>query len=454
MKKLAKIYHILLTLTFLQLGACGPGSATQGSQVPSVQSTTPALTPSRTPAQILSPASTGIPPTPMPAASLVPIAKGADIRIDSWAPDGLWLALWLWTSNDQAAGLAPPGKLVFLNPHTDEVCEYADFVFSENYPMVFWQQDGRAAVYHTDSYWIGLPCQEFVPVQVEEIEFPAPPDESHSPKGTFRAHTKIQGSEGGWVKLTTTITNSTTGQEEDRVKWEIDERLGTWDEYLGGKWVTDDFFLIHETRDRGPLLVQVGGETIQVAPDLFGVPAPIIPQDSPDWVNLRAVGTSGNDGDLYHILLHGVGNEALFPPVRLFHSETGEVETLPYTHLWHPGFTTDGRWVLLDAHPDIGGYESNALWIRPVDPPGSQMRLFAEGTSWSAWSPAQAEIAFGWAGEFTVFRFPSGETINTWTTGEYSNYQLVWSPSGDFLATSGNIPGEYDAATFVADVRE
>jgi hypothetical protein len=390
----------------------------------------------------------------VPAASLEPIAKGADVRIDSWAPDGLWLGLWLWTPNDQAAGIAPPGKLIFLNPHTNEICEYADFVFSEYYPQVFWQPDGRAVIYHTDSYWIGFPCLDFVPVQAEDIQIPSPPDESHSPEGTYRAETNIQDSDGEWLKLTTTITNNTTGQEENRVDWQIDVRLGSSDEYLGGKWLTDDLFLIYETRAKGPLLIQAGGEIIQVAPDLFGVPAPEIPQDSWNWVNLRAFAASVDNDDLYHILLHGIGSEARFPPVRLFHSDTGEVETLPYTHLWYPGFTPDGRWVLLDAHPDIDGYESNALWVRPVDPPSSQMRLFAEGTYLSALSPTQSEIACGWTGKFTVFRFPDGETVNTWTTGEYSNSRLVWSPSGDFLATSGNIPGEYDAAIFVVDVRE
>jgi hypothetical protein len=349
----------------------------------------------------------------------------------------------------------PPGKLIFLNPHSDEICEYADFVLSEYKPRIYWQPDGRAAVYHTDSYWIGFPCQDFVPVQVEEIEFLEPPDETQSPEGTFRAETILQDSQGGWDKLTTTITNNTTGQEENRVDWEIDVKLGSWDEYLGGKWVTDNLFLIYETRDKGPLLIQAGGEIIQVAPDLFGVPAPIIPQDSDNWFNLRAFAASVDNDDLYHILLHGgSGSDALFPPVRLFHSDTREVETLPYTHLWHPGFTPDGRWVLLDSRPIDDGYESYALWIRPVDPPSSQMRLFAEGTLCSGWSPTQSEIAFGWTGEFTVFRFPDGETVNTWATGEYSNCHLVWSPTGDFLATTGNIPGEYDAAIFVVEVKE
>ena len=110
--------------------------------------------------------------------------------------------------------------------------------------------------------------------------------------------------------------------------------------------------------------------------------------------------------------------------------------------------------MLLDAHPDIGGYESYALMTRPVDPPGSPMRLLAEGTAWAAWAPNQSEIAFGYAGTFTVLRFPNGEPVHTWTTGEYSNSQLIWSPTGAFLATAGNIPGAYEAALFVANARE
>jgi hypothetical protein len=344
---------------------------------------------------------------------------------------------------------------MFLNPHTGESCEYTDFLMSERYPRLFWQPDGRVALYHTDSYWIAFPCQEFLPVQVEALQILQPPDESNSPEGTYRAETHLQNSDGRWAKLATTITDNATGQVANRVDWEIDVRLGDWDQYLGGMWVTDDLFLIHETRGKGPLLIQAGAEIVQVVPDLFGLPATEMQPDSTGWFTLRASAASVENDDLYHILLHGgAGNEALFPPVRLFHSDSGEVETLPYAHLWYPGFSADGRWVLMDSRPDIGGYESYALWIRPLDPPGSPIRPFAEGTLQSAPSPSQSEMVFGWTGKFTLFRFPTGESVRTWTTGDYSNSYFAWSPSGDFLATSGNIPGEYDAAIFVVDVRE
>ncbi|NIS67675.1 MAG: hypothetical protein GTO12_01595 [Proteobacteria bacterium] len=451
MKRFLKIHHFLFTLTFLLLEACGPGNAAQTSQVPSIQSTTPTTTPIRTPTQPLSPTSTSIPQTATQDTSIEPIAQGAEIRIDSWAPDGLWLGFWLWTPEDMAADpQAPPGKLIFLNPRTDETCEYGHFEFSEHSPDISWQPDGRAAVSATDSYWIGFPCQDFVPTQAEEIEILGPPDETQSPDGTFRVETIIQDPVDGWVKHTTTITNSATGRVENRVDWELDERLGCCG--LGGEWVTDDLFLIYETRSQGPLLIQAGGEVVRVAPDLFGVPATEIPQDSWDWVNQQAIAASVDHDDLYHILLHATGDEASFPPVLLFHSVTGEVETLPYTHLWHPGFTPDGRWVLLQRPNTFGG--DIALWIRPVDPPGSPVRLIAEGTIYSALSPSQSAIAFGHAGEFTVLRFPDGESVNTWTTGEYSNHRLIWSPTGDFLATSGNIPEAYDAALFVVEVWE
>lgn len=476
MNRFLKIHHILFTLTFLSLEACGPGNAAQTSQMPPVQNTIPVTSgftlspspsfsptpisnpttmPSRTPTQTLSPTDTSPLTTSLPTNSLEPITKGAQLRIDSWAPDGVWFGLWLWTPEDLAGDYAaPPGKLIFYNPRTGEICEYADFVFSEQTPEIYWQPDGRAAIYQTDSYWIGFPCQDFVPVQFEEIEFLEPPDEAQSPEGTFRAKTVLKDSKGGWLKWTTTITNNNSGLEENRVDWEIDERLGSTDKYLGGKWVTDDLFLIYETRAQGPLLIQARGEIIQVAPDLFGVPAPIIPQDSSDWVSLRAFAASVDNDDLYHILLQGVGGEARFPPVRLYHSDSGEVETLPYTDLWHPGFTLDGRWVLLDSHPNISGYESYALVIRRVDPPGSPVRQFAEGTYNSAWSPTQSEIAFGWRGKFTVFRFPDGQAVSSWTTGQYSNFRLVWSPTADFLAVESAIPGAFEAALFVVNVRE
>jgi len=443
---------LVIAVVYLLLTACGAAEETQievptNTPIPPTQTYTP-VPPSPTAT------STSIPPTPLPDTLIEPIIKGTDIGIDSWSPDGTWLSFWLWTEG--ANGLAPPNKLIFLNPHSDEICEYAEFVISE-YPRqeIFWQPDGRAAVYLSDSYWLGFPCEDFIPVQAEEVVLPPSQVGSQSPQGTYRAETILLSSEqGGWEQLRTTITNNSTGRIENRVDWQIDARLGSWEKYLGGQWIMDDLFLIYETRDQGPLLIQPGVDILQVAPDLFGVQVPNFPIDEDDWFSLRAFAAAVENDDHYHILLHGVGVEAQIPQVRLFHSETGTVETLPYKDLWHPGFSPDGGWVLLDSSPKIGGHQSYALMIRPVDPPDSQMREFAKGTYIAAWSPSQSEIAFGWMGEGTVFRFPDGEPVRTWTTGEYSNYPLVWSPTGDFLAVTGNISGEYNAALFVIDIRE
>lgn len=454
MKRFKKINIIVISLTILLLVACGPQNPVQESQEPMVETATTIPIPTKTQVPTLALTSTISVPTPVPPISLEPVTSAAYVQIDSWSPDNLWLASWLWMPENMAPGIAPPGKLVFFNSQTDEICEFPDLVISENYPEIFWQADGHAVVFHTNRYWGGLPCQDLDPVNVNEIELAEAPEEIRSPNGTFRAETVFRGSDGGFDRLTTIIRNDATGQEMNRVNWEIDTRLGSWTEYLGGNWVTDDLFLIHETRNQGPLLIQAGGEIVQVAPDLFDVPAPTTPQDSYDWVSLRAVGSSVDNEDLYHILLIGVGNEELFPKVLLFHSDSDEVETLPYKHLWNPGLSPDGQWVLLDSRPDIDGYESNAYYLRSADPSGSQMRLFAEGSSWSAWSPDQSEIVFGWTGEFIVFQFPSGDALNTWRTGEYSSNQFVWSPNGHFLATSGNIPGKPGAALFVAAIGE
>ncbi len=107
-----------------------------------------------------------------------------------------------------------------------------------------------------------------------------------------------------------------------------------------------------------------------VLPQMLHVIHKVRPEDAMDLTNLGALAASVEHGGIYHFLLHGVGNEADFPKVRLLHSDTGEVETSTYTHLWHPAFTPDGRWVLLQRPNTFGG--DIALWIRPLDPAGSQ----------------------------------------------------------------------------------
>lgn len=391
---------------------------------------------------------------PKPSASAIPIGpnylkdQGADLRIDKWSTNGHWLAYWLSEQEDLTSPSfpAPLGKLHFLNSQTGEICEHPSLVSSEYGSQIIWQPDDRAVVYSEDAYWRGLPCEDFTSIPTSEIIFPEIPDPSLSPNGSYQAWTEVRENTELVIKATTRIVNVSTGETKNSVDWEINQGEGELE--LGGEWITEDLFLIYQTREQGPLLIQVGAEVIQIAPELFGVPG-IVHADPNRLVGLQAYASSVDSTNAYHILLFGIGVEAYFPPVRLYHSETGEVEELSYTHIWHRGFSLDGQWVLLDSRSDQDDYESYALWIRPVDPPGSELQLIEEGTYLSSWSPDQNKLAFGWVGSFSVLTFPAGEEIASWETGEYTISNLVWSPQGDFLAAVGNIPGEFDSVLFV-----
>jgi hypothetical protein len=122
---------------------------------------------------------------------------------------------------------------------------------------------------------------------------------------------------------------------------------------------------------------------------------------------------------------------------------------MPFRDLWFPSFSSDGRWLLLDEHPIQDGVESHALWIRPVDPPGSEVRFFAAGSIPAAWSPDGSRIAFLQPDSVSVYEFPEGDRLSSWGTGVYEPQSQSWSPQGGSLAVLGGVPGEWQQALFV-----
>jgi hypothetical protein len=156
----------------------------------------------------------------------------------------------------------------------------------------------------------------------------------------------------------------------------------------GGEWIRDDLFLIWRTSDRGPLLLGTDGSVIEIAPELFGAPA--VPETTPGEEYMWAADGISDDSGNYHLVLYGSGVESAFPPVQLYHSETGQVEALEFTHVWEPTFSPDGRWLLL-MESRVGSDQMTTpyLWARQVDPAGSASggggRIVLHGLGWRAW---------------------------------------------------------------------
>ncbi len=340
-------------------------------------------TPVATSDDLSDPATTTSPATSaeLPEIQIKPLATAGRISFLGWSPDGESIAYLEHRPEDLAAmSPFPPGALKFLNASIGQVCD-SNLVFPEGgynrAGQINWTSDGGLLVRTSDSLMQGKPCGRFSSVTDQPFATVTAPDLSLSPGGGYRARTEVDGS-GGILNLTTTILNVQTGQALNRVEWCIDERLG--DLGLGGEWLTEELFLIYETLDQGPLLVMAGQGVSPIALELFGL-TDIPSMLGPEEFNLSARGSVVTGTQTYHLILAGVGIESNFPPIKLYHSETGQVEELPFKYTGWPVFSPDGRWLVLDARPIRDGYESSELRLRPVDPVGSDARRLTSGDS-------------------------------------------------------------------------
>lgn len=402
------------------------------------------------------PSPTPVPLQPSPTPTLAPagapqepVETAAAVRLASWSPGGEWLAYWGSTADDVSGDFypSPPGELNFWNARSGQTCKYTELVATdENHRLDWLAEDEALAVVNGGSFQ-GEPCAgDFVPAQGTPQAGPVA-DPALSPGEEYRAETMVQEQSAGILRLRTNLLALPDIQVINSVEWQIDERLGALG--LGGEWLAGNQFLIFETLGEGPLLATVSGQMVPIARDLFGIQA--LPSLlGPEGYNLRADGAAmdGTD-DVYHLALYGVGSEAGFPPVRFYHSETGEVEEMPFQHLWSPAFSPDGAWLLLEEHTFQDGNERRALWTRPVDPPGSPVQPYPAG--WPvAWSPDWTRAAVVHDRQVSIYTFPGGQPLGDWSTGRYSAQELRWAPDGRSLAVPAAVPeAAWQQALFV-----
>jgi hypothetical protein len=234
------------------------------------------------------------------------------------------------------------------------------------------------------------------------------------------------------------------------VEWRIDQRLGDYTDFLGGEWLFEDQFLIYETLDEGPLLIRVGETSVRVAPALFGQPD-LSNCDGNVCETSWGVRAQAKDGH-YHLLMFPVGVEPETPSLWLYHSETGEVEALPFRYFRQ--FSPDGQWLILDEAPTLEGYQSTALWARPIDPAGGEARfLFGNvpfHSPYPLWSDGWDKVVVNEPeGRLAAYTFPASEKLGGWQSDGYELMPLAWSPDEGWLAVRGYIPGEPGEVLFV-----
>ncbi len=389
-------------------------------------------------------------PTLPPAVPLAatPLATAPAIRFAGWSPDSRWVAYWMSLQEDVdnylSSGVSgfPAGTLHFTDVDTGESCAAPASVTRDPESRVQWSAEGAVMLFTPDGVLTGSPCQtdpyttssDYTPSDEQEL------DSALSPEGRYRAATVLQSSDGGILTFETTITTHDDVQLLQRATWQIDQRLGEYG--LGGEWISRNQFLIYETLSAGPLLVGADEGVIAVATELFGL------QDIPsilgdEGYGLRAVAAPSLEPDAFHLLLTGVGLEENHPAVMLYHANSGVMETLPYRAMWWTPFSADGEWLLMDERPEIGGYESHAIWIRPVQDVGGEWQLLAAGVDSALWNADWTEMAFHDDAIVTWQTFPEAESIGRWDTSPFWTYPVVWSPDGRFLVTEGAVPGQW-----------
>jgi hypothetical protein len=339
-----------------------------------------------------------------------------------------------------------------LNAYTAETCQYAN---GNEDGLQFnlwhdWLPDGRLMTLNRKGELVALdhPCQGQSLSLLSDAEAEPPclvtnPDSNQtcSPGGSRLAETM----EARPI-FTTTVVNTASGEIEAMVTWT--NGSGGIGHIGGPQWLAEDRFIIHAT-DEGPLMVTLG-EGVQVAPiasTFFGLSGAV-------HQYAEAVMVAGTQS--FHGLLHDYGSDYTSSNNWLYHSESGEVEALPFT--W-ADLSPDGRWLDLQRNVDVEGYERYERWLRSVDPAEAEARQFLtvddqNNPGWSAdWQlvavASPHDPAPGSMVTISAHHMPDGAVLHTWPVGAYGFSQLLWSPDSHFLAAIGNVPQELRAALFL-----
>jgi len=254
--------------------------------------------------------------------------------------------------------------------------------------------------------------------------------------------------------VVTTITDLTTGQIIATVSYDSSYA----DAWRGGpQWLNNEAYLIPPAIDEGILYVSLpDGKVGNLVTDFLGLdPAYVLQYRSVFSQVDPATGA-------YHLLLKWEGGPTPLP-LLLYHSELDEIETLPFYGAWGiysgiPGIFPDGEWLLLsDPVGDEPSLEkSGGVWLRPVDPPGSEAIQLYEGKMSPAdngLSLVSQRMAFVNNGKVVyLLSFPDGVFLSRWSARGYDSLQpAAWSPDGSRLAAWGLNDASGQTALFVVE---
>jgi Tol biopolymer transport system component len=193
--------------------------------------------------------------------------------------------------------------------------------------------------------------------------------------------------------------------------------------------------------NQGPLLITIDEGIIQVVPELVQMTFDL---DCSCDVWLASSGSLIEGSKDYHLLIYGVGLEAEFPQIRLYHSENGAVEELPFRY--QDGFSQDGKWILLykETFNTQSRRPIRQYALRSVDPLGSEITYLTDQARGSLfpmpWSPDGAKFALTTWDGILVYSLPEAELSGTWDLGNFYALEGLWSPDGARIALRGAQP--------------
>ena len=222
-----------------------------------------------------------------------------------------------------------------------------------------------------DQVLAGRPCETFAPASADEILALDHTDPSFSPDGRYQVVFQRGAGNSQGVEATIELKEVASGKVLSKTTFTDLPRGGA---NLPGSWLDPSHFLITATGDQGPLLISPGQPVIQIAAEFFHLP--LRPGDGTydAWIAIKTV--TANPAQ-FHLMLSGTtGNsgQRVKNPLQLYHSESGQVETLPYLAS-QASFSNDGHWLLVNSNPDRSSTQN---WIRPIDPPGAPFEPLSE----------------------------------------------------------------------------
>jgi WD40 repeat protein len=400
--------------------------------------------------------------------ALEPLVSGLSVGFESWSPDGQWFAYVLYEGKLDDAGRMPTHPLRWLhfyNPRTGEDCAYskpivvaADRLYSSVNPAIHfvdWLPSDEVIVYNETGDVQGVPCGSFAPLANDPTPPPIIDDSPFSPNGRYRVETEeVTRNEAAFrITYSTTLTEVATGRAVASATWVTFPGVGA---PPSGEWIGTDRVLIWENVDPGPFLLFADGTMIKLVSDLFHLPA-IVYHDPNDFRQYMAAAWQVEGTDNYHIALTISSAADTFHTTWLYHSETGDIETIPYLMWWLPTFSPDGRWMAFyEKHGSQDDHYLIGMLARPVDPMGAALVEISQDVGGMLFSPDWSAVAFvttdAPVSVIEVHRVHTGEQIGSWTFGSYHTVPYAWSPDERYLVAVGYGPKQPDTGLFLIEL--